>query len=121
MDPLRPFATLIRSLWSTNKSRSTGPAQRIATPPSGPPALPGIEPRLRIRLSTLSQWHPTRAREMFVETVLLSELGADLERDPDFQPLVRDVSAHLGSVPAISSRLDQLLQGLLQGQLKGVP
>jgi hypothetical protein len=120
MDPLRPFAMLIRSLWTT-KSRSNRRAQRATTKASEPQqGVTGIEPRLRVRLSTLSQWHPARAREMFVETVLLSELGVELERDPGFQPLVQNVSAHLGSLPAISSRLDELLQALLQGQHKNV-
>ncbi len=115
MDPLRPFATLIRSLWRTGRNRTQGNAPRTSTATAGAPdSASPIESRLRLRLETLPQWHSARAREIFVETVLLDQLGGDLDRDPEFDPLVQEVSAHLASVPALSSRLDELLQRLLR-------
>lgn len=111
MDPLRPFTTLIHTLWASSKPRAAG------TRPTPIPAMviagvPSIESRLRRRLGTLSPWQPNRAREIFVETVLANALGAELEADPDFQPWVREVSAHLASVQEVSSRLDDVLQRL---------
>ena len=115
MDPLRPFTTLIRSLWVADKPR-TGTARAPTATPLAAAAVPPIESRLRLRLRALSPWHPNRAREIFVETVLANalgtELGAQLEADPEFQPWVREVSAHLGSIQEVSSRLDELLQHL---------
>lgn len=113
MDPLRPFATLVRSLRSIGRSRSTDKASRTAAAAGSTLVIvPPIESRLRLRLETLPQWHAARAREIFVETVLLGELGTELDRDPEFHPLVQQVSAHLASIPALSSRLDELLQRL---------
>lgn len=109
MDPLRPFTALIRSLWVSSKPRTPRGAVLGAVPAT---AAPAIESRLRLRLQTLTPWHPHRAREIFVETVLSNALGAELESDPDFQPWVREVSAHLASVQDVSSRLDELLQDL---------
>lgn len=109
MDPLRPFTTLIRSLWVSSRPRTQRSAPLGAVPAA---AVPSLESRLRLRLQTLTPWHPHRAREIFVATVLSNALGAELESDPDFQPWVREVSAHLASVQDVSSRLDEVLQGL---------
>jgi hypothetical protein len=109
MDPLRPFTTLIRSLWVARQPRAARPAAISAVPAAG---TPSVESRLRLRLRALSPWHAQRAREIFVETVLSSTLGAELEADPEFQPWVREVCAHLTSVPDVSSRLDEVLQSL---------
>jgi DNA repair ATPase RecN len=43
---------------------------------------------------------------------LSNALGAELEADPDFQPWVQEISAHLTSVQEVSSRLDAVLQSL---------
>jgi hypothetical protein len=111
MDPLRPFTTLIRSLWVAGKPRA-GAARETTLPPVAAAAVLSIESRLRLRLGTVSPWQANRAREIFVETVLSNALSAELEADPDFQPWVREVSAHLASVEEVSSRLDELLQSL---------
>jgi hypothetical protein len=111
MDPLRPFTSLIRSLWVAGKPR-TSAARTNPLPPMAAAAAPSIESRLRLRLGALSPWHANRAREIFVETVLSNVLGAELEADPDFQPWVREVSAHLASAQDLSARLDELLQSL---------
>jgi hypothetical protein len=110
MDPLRPFTALIRSLWVASRPRTA--RARAASLPTLPTAAPSIESRLRLRLGALSPWQPNRAREIFVATVLSNALGAELEADPDFQPWVREVSAHLASVQDVSSRLDEVLQNL---------
>src|SRR5687768_15550359 len=111
MDPLRPFTALIRSLWVASKPR-TERARTATLPTLAAAAAPSIESRLRLRLGALSPWHPHRAREIFVATVLSNALGAELEADPDFQPWVHEISAHLASVQEVSSRLDAVLQSL---------
>jgi hypothetical protein len=124
MDPLRPFTNLIRSLWA---SRS-GPAQRASGGAAGagvgaaPGNVAGVSPakavtsRLQLRLATLSEWNPNRARELFVESILLNELGEDLAHDPGFTDLVQKVSTYLANEPRVSARLDQVLRELLSAR-----
>jgi hypothetical protein len=110
MDPLRPFAHLIRSLW-TGKRPAASAAQPRAAAPSAP-----VANRLLSRLSTLQQWNGQRARELFVEHILLAEFGEDLALDPSFADLVQRVCSHLGSEPAVGARLDELLQQVAAGR-----
>jgi hypothetical protein len=118
MDPLRPFTNLLRSLWTgstrsaarsdgARQAQSSGAQQAQATA-----ALAPVTARLQARLATLHEWNSARARELFVEHVLLMEFGVDLARDPTFADLVRRVSTHLDAAPALAARLDQLLQAL---------
>lgn len=126
MDPLRPLASLIRSLRTAAKSRTaqstrTAGAREAVThgaanaAPSAPPQA--IASRLHARLVTIGEWNPARARELFVECILLNELGEDLSRDPGFAELVQKVSTELGGEPAVSARLDQILRDLVRGQV----
>jgi hypothetical protein len=119
MDPLRPFANLIRSLWTGSKRSPARSADGAQPAQSGAgqqaQATAGstqIGATLQSRLATLREWNSARARELFVEHVLLAELGSDLARDPTFADLVRRVSAQLEAQPTLGARLDQLLQGL---------
>jgi hypothetical protein len=119
MDPLRPFASLIRSLRSTGKTRLAVSAGAAASTNSGAVSAAAeasgarpVHARLRARLATLTEWNPAQARELFVECILLEELGAGLERDPAFADLVRKVGGQLASEASVSSRLDQLLRSL---------
>ena len=118
MDPLRPFANLIRSLW-TGTTRSPArsadgarPTQSGAQHAQAITASASVTSRLQSRLATLREWNSARARELFVEHVLLMEFGGDLARDPTFAELVRRVSTQLEAEPTFGARLDQLLQAL---------
>lgn len=119
MDPLKPFANLMRSLW-TGKTRSSARAVDGGRPtPTGQqPQAKGIAPaaqvsaKLQSRLALLREWNSARARELFVEHVLLVEFGSDIARDPVFADLVRRVSTQLEAEPALGARLDHLLQQL---------
>lgn len=125
MDPLKPFTTLIRSLSASRSAKSPQTAQARShhtdTDPQTSAAAAGIMPasavhsRLQARLSALTEWDSKRARETFVECILLNELGAQLAEDPAFFELVRRVSINLDSEPQISSRLDQVLRELAAG------
>lgn len=120
MDPLKPFANLIRSLWSGTQraSRASGGARTAlgsSEERSQAPAVAAsaqVNARLQARLASLREWNSERARELFVEHALLLEFGSDLAHDPTFAELVRRVSAQLATEPALGARLDRLLQDL---------
>jgi len=121
VDPLKPFANLIRSLWSsTKRAPARAPAGARATPATAGQQTPAraiapatsVSARLQARLATLREWNSAQARELFVEHALLMEFGSDLAHDPTFAELVQRVSAQLATEPALGARLDQLLQDL---------
>jgi len=60
----------------------------------------------------MGPWNRQRAREMFVEQMLLRELGPEIANDAAFVELVDRVSALIGEQRGISDRLDQLLREL---------
>jgi hypothetical protein len=118
MDPLRPFTNLLRSLW-TGSTRSAPRSDRARPAPNSDvqhaqaiAAASPVTARLQSRLAALREWNRARARELFVEHVLLIEFGGELARDPTFADLVRRVSTHLDAVPTLAARLDEMLQAL---------
>jgi hypothetical protein len=118
MDPLRPFLSVVRSLWvgnskAPNRTQAGTAAQSNNVGPIA--ASQPIERRLQAQLNALTAagaWNAQRAREVFVSQVLLTELGEALVADPAFDELVLKVSAQLGDDPRISTRLDELLRAL---------
>jgi hypothetical protein len=117
MDPLRPFATLLRSLWTVARSERTrnGSAASGRASVGGTDALtpvPSIAARLQPRLAALKEWQGGRARELFVEHVLIDQFGEQLAGDPKFAELVQRVSLDLAEEPGLDARLDELLQAL---------
>lgn len=128
MDPLKPFGTLIRSVWDKSVRRSERRENSVSTTSADTSrasgvaessALNPVQSRLRARVSALAVWDEAQARELFVETVLLSELGNDLERDPAFAAMVRNIGRQLATDPALSRRLDVLLKELAQEPTEG--
>jgi hypothetical protein len=122
VDPLRPFLSLVRSLWtSTATGKTAARRQTTATSPSSGQAMAiaasrPIEQRLQSQLAPLIRlWNAQRAREIFVGQVLLHELGEQLAADPAFAELIQRVSSQLGNDPRISARLDDLLRQLAAG------
>lgn len=124
MDPLRPFLSLVRSLWVGNTTARTANRTQAATSAHSTNAAghiaasQPIERRLQSQLNALTSagaWNAQRAREVFVRQVLLVELGEELAADPAFVELVLKVSAQLGGDPRISTRLDELLRELAAG------
>lgn len=127
MDPLKPFTSAIRSLWLETNKRTEGNQRAGDTSPradqNGEPAVGAAQPvqtlhsRLRARMATLARWDATRARQLFVECVLMSELGEHLASDPAFVELVQRVSQQIESDAKLSMRLDALLKRVAQGEL----
>jgi hypothetical protein len=121
VDPLKPFSNLIRSAWERTAKRpeaagnapalNNRDAIRFNAPLQAPPD--SLQSRVRARIAQQSPWNAANAREVFVETVLLSELGDDLAKDPSFADIVKKVSQQLASDGKLTARLDQLLRQLV--------
>jgi hypothetical protein len=124
MDPLRPFAGLIRTLWKSNTPATTRSDAPVAPYSTGTEQAQNqatealeeatLRAQLRTRLSRIGLGDPRRAREMFVETVLAVELGENLQRDPAFTDMVRRVADHIGADVQLGSRLQSLLRALAE-------
>ena len=67
-------------------------------------------------MATLPQWTAAQARQVFVESVLMAELGEQLATDPAFSALVQRVSQQLDSDAKLSARLDVLLKRVAAGE-----
>jgi hypothetical protein len=104
VDPLKPFTSAILSLWPQANRRT----QKSALAPTQP--VQTLQARLRSRMPALAQWNATQARQMFVECVLVAELGEHLASDPAFGTLVQHVSQQLQNDAKLSARLDALLK-----------
>lgn len=123
MDPLRPFAELIRSLRiaSLDKANPGSPASsaagthRNASQVSQTKPAPTLRSRLRPRLAAMKPWDAQRARQLFVECALSAELGEDLSKDPAFSDLAKRVEAQIAHEPRITARLDELLRDIADG------
>lgn len=121
MDPLRPFADLIRN-WLRTRESGTERANAVQRPskvlPRPAPKSGGAAPRadlrrrLKSRLTPDVLTDPQRARSVFVEAVVCHELGDDLARDPAFSQLVSTVTERLAQHPQLAIRLQQLLREL---------
>jgi hypothetical protein len=122
VDPIRPFANLIRSLRAnragvkTDRAVETAGGEPTREVPAGEPAAPPqpLEHALQARLPRAGQWDSRRAREIFVEHALSRELGTGLANDPAFADLIANVSELIEQQPHISARLDALLKELAE-------
>jgi hypothetical protein len=121
MDPLRPFADLVRSLWGnrstpTPRTDSTAPSRASSEQQSRAAIDPTDElrTRLRARLTQAGLSDPGRAREVFVEVVLTWELGDRALTDPTFATVVKAVADRINQRPQLSGRLQELLVTLTQ-------
>jgi hypothetical protein len=122
MDPLRPFAGLIRTLWksstpSTTQTDASAPASAANSEEARSEATAALEEsslrtRVRARLTRIGLNDPRLAREVFVETVLTTELGENLSRDPAFIEMVKRVAEHIGADARLGERLHSLLRSL---------
>jgi hypothetical protein len=118
MDPLSTFTTIIRNLSRPRAERagpqgSSAPTRAVSTGVD-PVARTGSElrERLRSRLAALGPTTREHRCEVFVETVLTSELSDATGADPQFSELVTRVARELAADSRISARLDQLLSEL---------
>jgi len=102
VDSIRPFVTLIRTLSRKKVEAPDGVAEPDVAgdtyanrAPTEADRNSELETRLRARLAAVDASNPEKARQAFVETVLLSQLGEDLAKDPAFADVVAKVSDQL--------------------------
>jgi hypothetical protein len=118
VDPLKPFSDLARTVTRAvrrkeraqgNPGNTSASASQAAAPA---PVVRSVNERLRQRLTSTPTWDKDNARAIFIETILISELGEDLVRDPAFGDMVRKLSDQMTTNPSLCTRLDQLLKEL---------
>src|SRR3954469_4193663 len=124
MDPLKPFAGLIRTLWksttlsTTQKdalaSASTASAEEARGEAAAALQETTLRTQIRARLRRIGLNDPRLAREVFVETVLTAELGEGLSRDPGFTDMVKRLAEHMGADERLGGRLHSLLRSLAE-------
>jgi hypothetical protein len=124
MDPIKPFAGLIRTLWksttasTTQKdalaSASTTGADEAQSETAAALEATTLRTQIRARLTRIGLNDPRLAREVFVETVLISELGENLSRDPGLTDMVKLVAEHIAADARLGDRLHSLLRSLVE-------
>jgi len=122
VDPINPFSNFIRLLRESSKKSSTGEVQQRpaaggsgtgeSAPVAPAAAAKSLQDSLHSRVRALGPWNRQRAREVFVEQILLRELGPEIANDSAFVELVDRLSTLIGEQRGISDRLDQLLRDL---------
>ena len=118
VDSIRPFVALIRTLSRKKVAATEGVAEPnvVGDTPANDAADTDrgvlLETRLRVRLAAVDAANPEKARQAFVETVLLSQLGDELARDPAFADVVATVSNQLHSDAPTRARLADLIASL---------
>lgn len=123
VDPLSPFASVIRSLSSRHEiktepaektrethSRRTPDTQKKMDAPSGSTAV--LRSRLRKRLRDLDPGDQDVEGSAFVETVLLWKFGEKLQGDPTFAEMVASVAAQISSDESLRHELTALIEDI---------
>lgn len=122
MDPISKFARTLAVLRKNSPSRkATGsPAQPDhAAIGAGQPPPEATAQRLRAdiakRLRAIDRDDPNRqhaAVRVFIERVLLHELGSELQRSPKFHGIVDDVQRAMQSDEGVKAELQELITEL---------
>jgi len=118
LDPTGQLAALMRSeLASLRRLQSAKrPTARIAGLSAAEPDLAHL---LALRLKAIDPHDPRRAHQavrIYLESVLLAELGPDLMRDPLFALMVDDVHEQMNSDPELAGALAEAASVLLSGK-----
>jgi hypothetical protein len=116
LDPLRSLAELVRTL-TRPRAESRGETRPGAkAPPSGnTPALSEaqvLREKLRQRIRLVGTADRRRTREVFVETVLATELGDRITLDPAMADIVSKVAQQLGNDARTDRDLGLLFEDL---------
>lgn len=127
-DPISRLSRTLSALRLGTKARSTGTASQAGnknpstkadeTEPQIQPQRAGAE-QLRAdiarRIRAINPRDPNRSRtaaRIFIERVLLHELGSQLERSPQFHAIVEDVQRAIEGDEQINKELRLLIAGL---------
>jgi hypothetical protein len=119
LDPTSQLAALIRVQVAALRRQQPGkamPAPKQAS--SGDhSAAPDVAAVIAQRIRSISADDPERERKalrVFLETVLLTELGADLVNDPSFSAMVDHVQREMASDPDLAAASREAAQTLLR-------
>ena len=120
LDPTNQLAALIRVQVAALRRQQAGkkPASAGKPPTAGTAsATPDLASLVAQRVRSISADDPERERKalrVFLETVLLSELGPELVNDPGFAAMVDHVQQQMTSDPELASAARQAAQTLLK-------
>jgi hypothetical protein len=120
LDPLDPLSKLLSALHRSRAGGVRGPTAPARTENSEfaqaaaahRPAPATLEQRLRARLAQSKDRSPQHLGRLFVDTVLVGELGDSLAADPAFAALKDDIAAQLLGDPELNADLSALVQQL---------
>jgi hypothetical protein len=105
IDPATHLAALIRAQVSSLRRPQTGKQPTLRRQERGQQASPDLATVVAVRIRSIASDDPQReskAIRMFLETVLLSEMGQHLVGDPSFSAMVDHVLGELESDPALA-------------------
>ena len=120
LDPTSQLAALIRVQVAALRRHQPGrkpPASDKASTGATPTGTPDLASVVAKRVRAISADDPDRERKalrVFLETVLLSELGPELVNDAGFATMVDHVQEQMTSDPELSSAARQAAQTLLK-------
>ena len=120
LDPTNQLAALIRVQVASLRRQQAGkhsPASPKASSGGAPSATPDLAALVAQRVRSISPDDPERERKalrVFLETVLLSELGPDLVNDASFATMVDHVQKQMNSDPDLASAARDAAQTLLK-------
>lgn len=120
LDPTNQLAALIRVQVAALRRQQAGrkaPAGEKTSPSGAASAPPDLAALVAQRVRSISADDPQRERKalrVFLETVLLSELGPELVNDPAFSTMVDHVQEQMTSDPDLASAARQAAQTLLK-------
>jgi hypothetical protein len=106
IDPASQLAALIRVQVASLRRQQAAASGRPSAQAKVPPAESGdLAAQVAQRIRSLRFDDPQKERKafrMFLETVLLSEMGPELVGDPQFQKMVDHVQQQMESDPELS-------------------
>lgn len=120
LDPTSQLAALIRVQVASLRRQQAGKKPAISEKPSSRDSAagtPDLAALVAQRVRSISPDDPERERKalrVFLETVLLSELGPELVNDPGFATMVDHVQQQMTSDPDLASAARQAAQTLLK-------
>jgi hypothetical protein len=120
LDPTSQLAALIRLRVTSlrrQQAGSQGAARQPLSPNDSAAAMPDLAALIAQRVRAISPDDPQRERKalrVFLETVLLSELGSNLLNDPGFAPMVDHVQSEMEADPDLALAARHAAQVLLK-------
>ena len=119
IDPASQLAALIRVQVAALRKRRGGPQTAAARGEAAPPGAPDNDLAAVVaqRIRAIPRDDPERERKafrLFLETVLLSELGQSLVNDPSFAVMVAHVQAQMESDPKLKDASLQAARELMK-------